>query len=125
MVVMNELWYRIGISTSLLCVAHCLLTPVAVVFLPFLGASLLQGWFHALVIVIAVPVAVWALWTGYQVHQQTKMLWFAGLGFIAILLSVFIGHDHNVFEAGFMIAAGLLLSCAHFLNLRATHARKC
>jgi len=116
---MTKFWDRIGISASILCVVHCLATPFLVIFLPLVGASLAHAWFHALIIAIVVPVAVWALWNGYRVHRHSTMLWYAGFGFLFIGLSVLLGHDHDLIEKAFMIAAGLLLGYAHFLNLRA------
>ncbi len=120
---MNSLWDRIGISASILCVIHCLLTPVLLVFLPLVGATLARGWFHAAIIAIVVPVAMFALWRGYRLHHYTPIVWLAGFGFLAIGLAVAFGAEHNAIETGFMVAGGLLLSAAHYLNIRA--ARTC
>lgn len=119
---MHSFWDRIGISTSILCVVHCLATPVLVIFLPLAGSSLAHDWFHEIIIAIVVPVALWALWNGYRIHRHNSMLWYAGFGFLFIAMSVALGHDHDLIEKAFMIAAGLLLGYAHFLNLRARRA---
>jgi hypothetical protein len=117
---MNAFWDRLGISASILCVVHCLLTPVALVFLPLVGASLVHGWIHSAIIAVVVPVALYALWIGYRIHRHTSVIWLAVFGFGAIALAMTFGEDHNLIEAGFMIAAGILLSTAHYKNLRAT-----
>lgn len=120
---MNNLWDRVGISTSILCVVHCLVTPVLLMFLPLVGGALAHESFHALIIAVVVPVAAWALWNGYKVHRHTTMFWYAGFGFASILVSVSFGHDHDLVQMSFMVAAGILLAYAHFLNLRAGRCR--
>ena len=106
-------------SASILCVIHCLLTPVLLIFMPLVGATLAHEWFHTVIIAIVVPVAAWALWNGYRIHRHATMFWYAAFGFAFIGVSVALGHDHDSIQVGFMVAAGLLLSYAHFLNLRA------
>ena len=117
---MNSFWDRLGISASILCVVHCLLTPMLVVFLPLVGATLARGWFHAAIIATVVPVAIFALWKGYRVHRQTHILWMGAFGFVAIALAAVFGAEHNAIETGFMVAGGLVLSAAHYLNMRTT-----
>jgi hypothetical protein len=121
---MNTFWDRLGISASILCVVHCLLTPVALVFLPLVGATLVHGWVHTAIIAVVVPVAVYALWNGYRLHRHTSVIWLAAAGFGAIAMALLFGGDHNFVEGGFMIAAGVLLSTAHYKNLRACRSAK-
>lgn len=121
---MNNFWDRLGISTSLICVVHCLLTPVVVLFLPLVGSNLVEHrWFHEVIVAIVVPVAIWALWNGYKIHKHPTMFVYAAFGFLFIGVSMALGHDHDSIQTGFMVAAGLLLSYAHYLNLRAR--RRC
>src|SRR5262245_14553339 len=121
---MNAFWDRLGISASILCVVHCLLTPVALVFLPLVGATLVHGWIHSVIIAVVVPVAVYALWNGYRIHRHSSVIWLAAFGFGAIALAVLFSGGHNSFEAAFMILAGVLLSTAHYKNLRACRGLK-
>ena len=116
---MNTFWDRLGMSASILCVVHCLVTPVALVFLPLVGATLVHGWVHGVIIAIVVPVALYALWNGYRIHRHTSVIWLAAGGFAAIALSILFEGNHNLVEAGFMILAGIFLSTAHYKNLRA------
>lgn len=117
---MHEFWDRIGISTSILCVLHCLLTPVLLVVAPLVGARLHADWIHPAIITIAVPVAVWALWAGYRHHKRTSTLILGaiGLGFIAAA-AFSSGDHHGRWEVIFMVAAGVFLATAHYRNLTA------
>lgn len=116
---MHDFWDRVGISTSILCVIHCLLTPVLILFAPLVGAKLDSEWFHPVIVGVAVPVAVWALWNGYKHHRHIRTIYLGVAGIICIAAAMFLGEDHNMVEITFMTAAGLLLSSAHYLNLRA------
>lgn len=120
---MREIWDRIGISASLLCVAHCLLTPFLVLLIPFLGHSFAHRWFHTLIVLVVVPVAVWALWNGYRLHRLPRVLWLGGAGIVMIFAALYFGQSESHLEFAFMIVAGLMLAMAHYFNLRACRAR--
>ena len=111
---MNQFWDRLGISTSVVCILHCLLTPVLVMFVPVLGHAFAETWFHAGVIAVVVPVAAWALWTGYRAHCRRRVLWFGAAGIILVVAAVL----REDLETPLMITAGLLLSAAHYFNLK-------
>lgn len=116
---MRDIWDRIGISASLLCVIHCLFTPALVILLPFAGEALAHGWFHVAIVAIVFPVAVWALWNGYLLHRQKRVLWMGGLGILLIGVALYYAYEHSNLEFVFMTIAGLLLAGAHLINLRA------
>lgn len=116
---MIAFWDRLGITASVLCVIHCLLTPIAVVVLPFAAQSRLHGDFHLLIAAIVVPVALLALLRGYRIHRDTSVLWLGGLG-ILLMLAAMSGRsvtDESA-ESWLMIAGGIALSAAHYRNLR-------
>ncbi len=128
---MNEFWDRIGISASLLCVIHCLFSPVLVLFLPVLGEFVSEQWFHWLIAGVVIPVAAGALWLGYRRHRNQKVLALGAIGIGLLVTGLYISyletHSSSVRELGHqnpleivtMIAAGLTLASAHLLNLRA------
>jgi hypothetical protein len=116
---MRAVWDKIGISASLLCLIHCLFTPVIVIFLPFLGETLTHQWFHRIIVVIVLPVAVWALYNGYLIHKMKSVLYMGAAGLAFLIAAMTLGeHDFRI-EYGLMIVAGLILAVAHLLNLRA------
>jgi chromate transport protein ChrA len=104
----------LGISASVICILHCLLTPALVALVPLLGATGGETWFHAGVIAVVVPVAAWALWNGYRTHRRQRVLWLGGVG--TLLISVAVAKAE--WETPLMIAAGLILSLAHYFNLK-------
>lgn len=120
---MRELWDRIGISASLLCVAHCLFTPLMVLSIPVAGEFLSHDLVHLIVALVVVPVAVWALWNGYRLHKYARVLWLGGVGIVILVTGMVAGrHDREV-EVAAMVVAGLILASAHYFNLRACRLR--
>lgn len=118
---MNSFWDRLGISASVLCAIHCLVTPILVLSSPLLGKLLSHGVFHLLIALVIFPAAIIALRSGYRVHRHRRVLIFGtcGLGLLAAaLLAGVLGNDQN-FETGFMLAAGIFLVMAHAYNLHA------
>lgn len=116
---MNEFWDRLGISASMLCLVHCLVTPVLILLAPFVGNFLSQPIFHIVIVAIVFPVATWALWLGYRLHHMKRMLWLGVLGLTLIACAMTLGKNDPHVEMLFMVSAGVFLSSAHYLNLRA------
>ena len=59
---------KAAIGLSLLCVAHCLLTPIAIVMLPALGATFLEDErFHYALLFLVLPTSLVSL--GPRVSQ--------------------------------------------------------
>lgn len=114
---MNQSWDRLGISASILCILHCLLTPVLVVGMPFVGHFFAHAWFHIVIVVFIVPIAVWALWNGYRIHRKRSVLWLGGIGIALVLAAVTFGRSGFWLEMILMTSAGLLLGTAHWINL--------
>jgi hypothetical protein len=114
---MNQFWDRLGISASILCILHCLLTPALVVGMPFVGHWMAHGWFHLAIVLVVVPVAVWALWNGYRLHHKKNVLWLGGLGIALVIGAVTIGRSGFWLEVSMMTSAGVLLGTAHWINL--------
>jgi hypothetical protein len=116
---MNEFWDKLGISTSVLCIVHCMATPFAFLMLPAIGHSDAgHNWFHQVIALIVFPVAFFALWKGYRVHHQRKILVLGGLGLLLIATSLFLSAQSLPGEMVLMILGGLLLAAGHYFNLR-------
>ena len=91
-----------------------MLTPALVAVVPLLADAGGESWFHAGIVAIVVPVAAWALWNGYRTHRRQRVLWLGGVGILLISVAV-VRAD---LETPLMITAGLILSLAHYFNLR-------
>jgi hypothetical protein len=78
--------------------------------------------FHAVMAAIIVPVAIWALWNGYREHRNRRVLYLGITGLVLVCLALALGHYDIRYEYAFMIAGGIGLTAAHWINLRACRA---
>ncbi len=125
---MTEFWDRIGISASLLCAIHCVLTPVLVILIPLAGNFLSAPWVHIAIAVVIFPVAVWALWSGYRRHRHRRILITGGVGLVLMATGMTLENADPssrafALQTILLISAGLTLAAAHFFNLRACRSK--
>lgn len=105
-----------GIGASALCVLHCLLTPVLVVFLPILGVVEKQT--HAVFALVILGIGLLAFWPGYLRHRQWQLVAMATGGFVLISLGV-TAPEGLLSESAEIIATvvgGITLVGAHVAN---------
>lgn len=108
-----------AISASTLCFFHCLFTPVALIFLPLLGANVLNNeYFHRLMLFLVLPSTAVAVSLGCKRHKDISVLILGIVGFLLLLSGVFIGNsvsgEHG--EIMFTTAGGFLLVSGHIRN---------
>ena len=112
---------RLGISLSLLCAIHCLLTPVIILSLPIVARYYIDHpWFHWLMAILIIPVGVGAFFSGYRHHGRISVLVYGILGLIIIgIVPVFFHQDLNWWSEPLVmiLGSGLLIS-AHWINRR-------
>lgn len=114
-------WDRLGIALSLVCLAHCLLLPLALLALPLIAVEWLQGGtVHVLMALILAPVAALALVPGLKLHRSWRVAgaMLAGLGLLST--AAFAGEGSMAYQwsTTLTIAGGAILVAAHFVNLR-------
>jgi hypothetical protein len=107
----------IAVSASLLCLAHCLALPLLAASLPALGVLATNSLVvHALLLMLAVPLGVWALARGrHRAGWWPLALGLAGFSLMgAALLSAPLG------ERWLTVAGVSLVAIAHWGNWRAS-----
>ena len=125
-----------GISFSILCAAHCLITPFLMAYAPRLGHQFESPWFHGTLMVLVTWALYQSIYVNYKARGSKKILGLGLTGYgiliINFLIEVF-GHDHHdhghdhqhaISEVHadetlmiiFSIVGGLFLVTAHFLN---------
>jgi hypothetical protein len=114
---------RVGIAGSVLCAVHCAVVPLLVALLPAMGLGLFGGAdIDQMVAVFATVLGVTSLSVGFRRHRAFRA-WALLLPGLAMLWAGSFTdlHDHSTSHALLMVAGGLLIAGAHFLNLRLTH----
>lgn len=120
---------RLGITASLGCAIHCVLTALFFLIIPnlfqglhFTNLTILTSeWIHVGLAVLVFPVAIFALSRGYKTHGNKNSLILGGLGLVFLALGLSLGHD--VTEILLTLTGGLLLAAAHLINLRSCQIR--
>jgi hypothetical protein len=113
---------------SSLCLVHCLLLPLALALSPMLAAGvadeLMHGpvWVHWLLIALAAPVSVYALWRGSAVHHSRFPWMLAAVGFMLMAAGA-LAHGHGPLEPVLTVAGGAVVALAHWRNWKARQAR--
>ena len=106
-----------AIGLSVLCLAHCLILPLAAGFLPLLGAWTEAEWVHWAFVAMAAPVSLWTLTRGRGNDPSATTVALAVVG-VALLLSGAAGYPDHELEGPLTVAGGLSLAAAHLINWR-------
>jgi hypothetical protein len=119
----RSFWDLAGIGASTLCVAHCLMIPLLIVFLPILEAVERQT--HAAFALAILAIGLLAFLPGCLNHRQWQIAAAAIVGFGLISLGVtapegLLSESSEVFAT---VLGGLVLVVAHLRN--AHFCRRC
>ncbi|GAB3013459.1 hypothetical protein GCM10027098_04470 [Bowmanella dokdonensis] len=113
----NNLLDKMGIWTSSLCALHCLLLPILVPLLPYVGATFFaDSWFERSILTVSLMIGFWALLSGfYRYHRQLYPLYSLVLGGLIYWNKDMFGEAYEPFT----IAVGaVLIIAAHVINLK-------
>lgn len=116
----GDLW---GQALSLLCLVHCIATPLLVMLVPAM-AGFLGSW-HPVLLVGVVGTAAWAFVPGYRYHHNKLVLGLAAAGVLSLAVAVTVFHESFVAETAVTIVGAALMLAAHWknrqLSLRCVH----
>lgn len=110
---------KAAIGLSLLCVAHCLLTPIAIAMLPALSATFLEGErFHYAILFLVLPTSLLALGLGCRRHRRVEIVLTGLVGLFVLCLILILGEE-TIGEAGeklSTVVGTLIIAFAHARN---------
>ena len=119
---------KTAISLSALCLVHCLLAPSFLVFLSgYISLSYNNELIHYVILFIAIPVSLYALFTGVKNHKSFTYLYVGLSGILALVIAVTLGVQIWG-EAGEKILTtigALLVAFSHFKNYRLCREIEC
>ena len=116
---------KVAVGLSFLCVAHCLLLPLAVLVLPAIGATLFEGEeFHFWLLFLVAPASFLSLGLGCRRHGRMKILWLGLVGVFTLSLVVTLGEDllGETFEKLSTMLGAMIVALAHLRNSRACNS---
>ena len=128
MITNNFRFDGVAICLSLLCAVHCLFVPSFIILAPsFLSISFNNEFIHYLILVLAVPISVFALSIGYKNHKKPSIFVIGFLGLSILLFALFYGNAlfGETGEKGMTLLGSIIVVSAHFRNLKVCKKLDC
>ena len=116
---------KFAMTISMACVAHCFFTPTFLILTSGIFSFSLDNEFvHKLIVLIAVPVSIYALSLGYKNHKSTAFIAPAIFGLLLLITAVTFGESMwgESGERGLTLIGSLLLTFAHLRNFQTCKA---
>lgn len=110
---------RLGLCLSLLCLIHCILTPVLLLTIPsvvLLHDDHSHEWFHRGLFAILPILAIAAFVPGFLRHRDKRVFYWGLPGIALLAVGVTVFHEQMGPQALTTIAGSLFLIRAHLLN---------
>ena len=110
---------NIAIGFSVVCALHCLLLPIAVIFLPAISATFLGSEdFHQTLLYFVIPSSIIALSLGCKMHGKYNVYLYGIFGIAILLIAAFFGHDYfgENGETILTLLGASIVSFGHFKN---------
>ena len=100
-------------ALSLLCLLHCLALPLMASILPVAGHLSENELIHQVLVTLAAPVTLWAVWTSLpKAASAWPFIASATFGLALLLLAGFV-HAVAAYESWLTIVGALCLGLAH------------
>ncbi len=111
----------IAISLSFLCIVHCFFTPTFLILAPsFLTLSVDNEFIHYLIILLAIPISLYALTLGYRAHDRITFLFIGIIGLSMLFTAILMGENilSEYGEKGITLFGSIIVAYSHFRNLQ-------
>ncbi len=110
---------KIAMTLSMICVIHCFFVPSFLILgAGYLSFAIDNEFVHKAIVLLAVPISIFALSIGYKNHKTTSFMPIAFLGLVLLILAVVLGES-VLGEAGEQILTllgSISLAYAHYRN---------
>mgnify|MGYP001373688266 CR=1 FL=1 len=119
---------KAAIGLSVLCVVHCLVTPIAIVMFPALGATFLEDEsFHYVLLFLVLPTSLFSLGLGCRKHGHRDILLLGIFGLFILSLILLVGEETlgELGEKLSTVVGAVVVASAHFRNFKACQVKKC
>ena len=110
---------KFAMALSLACAAHCFFTPSFVILTSgFISFSVDNEFIHALILLVATPISIYALFVGYRNHKTFSFLPVGILGLFLLLSAVLLGESMlgEFGEKAWTLSGSILVAYSHFKN---------
>ena len=119
---------KASITLSLACMIHCLLMPSFLVLTSgFFALSIDNELIHKAVLIIVLPVSLYALITGYRNHKILSYFYIGTSGLWLLVFAVFFGEGvfGELAEKSLTLLGSIIVASAHYKNYKACKELDC
>ena len=120
---MHRIWDKLGICVSGLCLVHCLVTPLVLIFYPTTNLIFEEEFVHQIFGIIVVSSALVAVYPNCQKHGHKDILIYAISGVALILAGIFLHEFSELATHLFTVIGSILLIWAHLKNMKVRHGK--
>jgi len=110
-------WDKTGMATSMLCILHCIVTPLLAASLPILAAT--EQSTHIGLTLALMTIGLLAFLPGYRRHGRRSMVLLGVIGFTLLCAAVALpeGSSSEAIEMALTVTGGSFLIVAHMSNM--------
>ena len=113
---------KAGIACSGMCAIHCALSPIIAFSSPGIVRFFENEWIHIGLLILIVPIAIFAFIKGHNVHHNIKPFALGFIGLVLLLSAVILEAIFNIeieyLETILTVFGCVILTIAHFLNIK-------
>jgi hypothetical protein len=113
----KDLFDRLAIGLSALCLVHCVASVLLVAVLASAGGALLNPAIHEVGLALAIFLALVGLGRGFLSHRRAGPVAVGATG-IALMSAAFFA-PHGIAEAAYTMCGVACVATAHMMNRRA------
>ena len=119
---------KIAMTLSMICVIHCFFVPSFLILgAGYLSFAIDNEFVHKLIVLLAIPISIFALSLGYKNHKTTSFMPIAIFGLVLLILAVVLGAS-VLGEAGeqmLTLLGSISLAYAHYKNYKTCKELDC
>tara|TARA_B100000214_G_scaffold375367_1_gene361382 strand:- start:141 stop:554 length:414 start_codon:yes stop_codon:yes gene_type:complete len=119
---------KLAMTLSMICVVHCFFVPSFLILSAgYLSFAIDNEFVHKLIVLLALPISIFALYIGYKNHKTSSFIPMAIFGLVLLVLAVVLGES-VLGEAGEKILTlfgSASLAYAHYRNYKTCKELDC
>ena len=113
-----------SLSLAGICAVHCFLAPVALIFFPVVGSTLLfEEIFHELILLLVVPASVVAIFLGCRRHKDFKVIMLGVVGLCFLVAGTFAATVYQ--DSALTFVGAFIMASGHLRNFRLCRKDSC
>ena len=119
---------KIAMTLSVICVIHCFFVPSFLILSAgYLSLTIDNEFVHKAIVLLAIPISIFALSIGYKNHKTKSFIPMAVFGLALLILAVVLGES-VLGEAGeriLTLLGSISLAYAHYKNYKTCKELDC